>query len=264
MAAEVVFQSPFVYLSIRRHYNMGFLDDIAGGGASEGASSLDELLQDTVKLFENKQQFIQPTTTNPLPQHQTDITGFQAPIKGQYFNIGIYAPGVNLNARHTQGHNGVDLQAPGGTALYPIANGIVTNVGTNSKGGNTVSISYANEISTYYAHMGTVSVHKGDKVTRDTVVGTVGDSGNAQGTAPHLHVEVRKQGQTQDPKNFFDVGKPALKNAQPPMWLSNEAKQQASAFNMSQHQQQRQQAFAKEIRKLEKIANSYLRLTKAL
>lgn len=245
---------------------MGILDDIfngSGGGTSGG--SLESLLQDTVNLFQNKRQFAQPSTMNAAPQRAAEIsTGFQAPIRGQYYNSGMYAPGVNLNPKHPQGHNGVDLQAPGGTALYPIADGIVSNVGTNAKGGNTVSIIYPGEISTYYAHMGTVSVHKGDKVTKDTVVGTVGDSGNAQGTAPHLHVEVRQQGQRQDPKNFFDVGRPAPKSSQPPLWLSNDAKQQAIAFNMSQHQTQRQQAFAQEVRKLEKIANSYLRLAKAL
>lgn len=174
-----------------------------------------------------------PTATAPAA-----FTGFQSPIKGSYYNSGNYSPGAATDARHAGGHKGVDLRAAGGTSIYPIAPGIVTYVGTDNKGGNVVNISHPQEVRSYYAHMGTVTVHKGDKVGLDTVIGTVGASGNAKGTWPHLHIQVWKSNQLQNPAAFFSVpAYTAPDTRKERVWSSDTAKMQAQNFNMNTYRE---------------------------
>lgn len=161
---------------------------------------------------------------------------FQAPIRGNYYNSGNYSPNTATDPRHPNGHKGVDLRAAGGTPIYPIASGVVTGVGSDRKGGNVINIQHTNGIRAYYAHLGSVRVHKGDKVNLNTVIGTVGDSGNAKGTFPHLHIQVWKNNQLIDPGTIFSV--PSYTNVNSKIekvWLSENAKQQARNFNMKSH-----------------------------
>jgi murein DD-endopeptidase MepM/ murein hydrolase activator NlpD len=221
--------------------------------------NLQSLIDDVTNLFRKKTQFVQH---QPQPQPLLN-NSFQPPIRGSYQCSGVFSPNAPTDYRHSK-HDGVDLRAPGGTAVYPITDGIIINVGSGGKGGNTVTIDHYGKIKTYYAHLGTVSVHKGDKVNINSVIGTVGDSGNAKGTSPHIHFQVWYEGQLTNPSKFFAV--PKYTNLQPgeKSWLSEEAKEEASAFNMNQHLQQRQQAFAQAVAQLEKIAEIYYQLTKKL
>jgi len=158
---------------------------------------------------------------------------------------------------------GVDMRAPAGTPIYPMAPGIVTSVGTNPAGGNTVNVEHANGLRTYYAHCASVRVHKGDKVDNDTIIATVGDTGNAKGTVPHLHFQVWENGQIQNPEKYFKM--PRYTNydtKKERFWLNEEAKQEASAFNMKQHIANNRVAFSKDVQKLVKYAEAYYELTK--
>jgi murein DD-endopeptidase MepM/ murein hydrolase activator NlpD len=229
-------------------------------------TQIQSLLQDAINFLKGRQS---STVTQPQlpvePQAQQNSNKtFQNPIKGNYKNSGDFSPNIATDARHKQGHQGVDLRAPGGTAVYPIADGVVTAVGYDTvdengnktnKGGNTVNIEHADNVKTYYAHLGTVSVHKGDKVTKDTVIGTVGNSGNASVTAPHLHFQVWQNGQLKNPgKGYIDVPKYSkFENEQ--LWLSDEAKQEAAQFNKQKHLSQR---FSRRIDQINKLADLYL------
>jgi murein DD-endopeptidase MepM/ murein hydrolase activator NlpD len=224
--------------------------------------NLDKLVDDVANLFKKKTQFAQPAS---LPQpsslnHQT-IGAFQAPLKGSYQNSGNFSPNAPTDARHKK-HDGVDLRAPGGSYIYPITEGVVSNVGSDGKGGNIIIIVHPGQIKTYYAHLGTAKVQKGDKVTKETVIGTVGNSGNAKGTYPHVHFQVWQNGQLQDPGKYFSVPKYTNPTSNEKIWESGEAKQEAAAFNMSQHLQQRKQAFTSAIDRLDRIASIYYSISK--
>ncbi len=87
------------------------------------------------------------------------------------------------------GHLGVDLTAPLGTPLYPIAAGIVAWVHQEPWGyGKHLLISHEDNIKSLYAHLSTISVKEGDAVTRETSIGTIGATGWATGN--HLHLEI--------------------------------------------------------------------------
>jgi murein DD-endopeptidase MepM/ murein hydrolase activator NlpD len=218
-------------------------------------ADLSSLLQEVVGLFNNKQSFV--PVQQELPATDTTI---QAPIKGGFFNSGSFAPG-SPSPRHPGGHAGVDLRAPGGTAVYPMISGVVTLVGSNPKGGNTVSIQHPNNLRTYYAHLGTIRVQKGDKVNLNTVIGTVGASGNAKGTWPHVHLQVWSNNQLQDPAKYFAVPKYTPANASEQQWLTPNAKREADAFNIKRHLASRRASFHRQVEELHKLAERYYLLT---
>lgn len=228
--------------------------------------NINNMINEVANLFKGKQQFNQPSPMDmdPITNKIPTSSGYQAPIKGSYYSSGQFSPNKATDARHSQGHKGVDLRAAGGTSAYPITDGIVSNITSGGKGGLTISINHPNNVRTYYAHMGTVKVQKGDKVDKNTVIGTVGDSGNAKGTAPHIHFQVWENNQLQDPGKYFHVPiyKPMGKEEK--MWESDEAKQQAETFDLKQHDQKRKQAFSNSVNKLEKLASAYLIMSKKI
>jgi murein DD-endopeptidase MepM/ murein hydrolase activator NlpD len=221
--------------------------------------NLDKLLQETIDLFRGQQKPVNPRLR---PDQQRDVQNIQAPIKGSWLSSGGFSL-QPTDKRHPNGHMGVDMRAPAGTPIYSMAPGTVTRVGSSSLGGNTINIQHANGLRSYYAHCSTVKVHEGDRVNNNTVIATVGDSGNAKGTVPHLHFQVWKDNQIQDPAAFFSVPKYVpYDTKKEKFWLSDQAKQEAAAFNMKSHLANRRVAFSKNVQRLVKIAEKYYNLSK--
>lgn len=89
-------------------------------------------------------------------------------------------------------HEGQDLFAPGGTPVYSATKGIVIRIGLAGIGGNAVSVMGAGGRVYYYAYLSGFgeNLRVGEEVTPETVLGYVGNTGNARGTPPHLHFGV--------------------------------------------------------------------------
>lgn len=85
-------------------------------------------------------------------------------------------------------HEGIDIFAKRGTPIRSTGPGVVLNVGENALGGRTVLILGPAGQRHYYAHLDRYpNLAAGDWVEQGDTVGFVGNSGNAQGTPPHLH-----------------------------------------------------------------------------
>lgn len=85
-------------------------------------------------------------------------------------------------------HEGIDIFARRNTPIQATTRGIVLNIGENDLGGRTVMILGPGGQRHYYAHLERYpKLSRGDWIERGTVVGYVGDSGNARGTPTHLH-----------------------------------------------------------------------------
>ena len=89
-------------------------------------------------------------------------------------------------------HHGIDIFAPRGTPVLAAADGVVVRSGNSGRGGLHVwqqaeTASGQRLGSLYYAHLDAVEVLAGTRVTRGTRLGTVGNTGNARTTPPHLH-----------------------------------------------------------------------------
>jgi murein DD-endopeptidase MepM/ murein hydrolase activator NlpD len=122
-------------------------------------------------------------------------------------------PGPYLNPIHgTGGHQGLDLAAPKGTPIYAPGPGIVISTTTeneNTKGGLSVTIKHEPQDPTlisYMAHCDSINCSVGQKVDSNTVIATVGNTGNAKGGPPHCHFGFKEKNQFVDPKKI--LGKP--------------------------------------------------------
>lgn len=230
-------------------------------------SLVSELVSDIKSLFGRGTSSTPSAPPAVQKQFISSPGAYTAPIHGEWHSSGgfTYQP----NSTHPKGHMGVDMRCQAGTPVYPLTSGIITYVGTDPAGGNVVNVQHANGVRTYYAHLSTAKVQKGDKVNTNTIIGTVGETGNAKGTVPHLHFQVWSNGQIQDPAHYFEV--PAYTNVNPNErigeWVSEEAKQEAEAFNMREYvargrQSAQRLAFSRDVDILLRTSFAYYQLTK--
>ena len=98
-------------------------------------------------------------------------------------------------------HPGIDLAAPSGTPVHATAAGRVVFVGRRGGYGRVVELAHGRRMTTLYAHLLRISVHRGQMLAAGTTLGRVGRSGRT--TGPHLHYEVRIAGIAVDPRPFL-------------------------------------------------------------
>lgn len=104
-------------------------------------------------------------------------------------------------------HRGIDLAAGMGTPVRPVLSGRVRSAGTMRGYGRVVWIEHGKDALSVYAHLSEIAVREGQEVTKATVIGRTGQSGNA--TGPHLHFEFWRWGRALDP--LYVLGKPPEK-----------------------------------------------------
>lgn len=91
-------------------------------------------------------------------------------------------------------HQGVDIFAPRGTPVVSTTRGIVARIGENSLGGTVVWVLGPGGDRHYYAHLDSVaSIQTGQRIVAGAVLGSVGNTGNARGTPPHLHYGIYRR-----------------------------------------------------------------------
>lgn len=222
--------------------------------------NIESLLDEVANILSGPQLQLQPQqppqATPKLPE-SPEVSGYQAPLKVKYENSGNFSPNAPTDYRHKK-HDGVDLRAPGGSTVYPITEGVVSKIGSNSKSGNYITIIHPKNVKSFYAHLGTISVKEGARVRNNTIIGTVGDSGNAKGTFPHIHFQVWNNNVLENPSNFFKV--PPYSNVKPneQKWTSDMAKQNAARFNLNNIKSKQA---ANNIDELDKLASIYYNLS---
>jgi hypothetical protein len=89
-------------------------------------------------------------------------------------------------------HHGDDIFAPLGAPILAVASGTVFSVGWNEVGGNRLWLRDGQGNLFYYAHLSAFSplAVNGNHVAAGSVLGFVGNTGDAQGTPYHLHFEI--------------------------------------------------------------------------
>lgn len=134
--------------------------------------------------------FVMPPMTSPLEDFSFAQTGASVGSR------------MNPFYKVEMQHDGLDLIAPSGEPVLAAADGVVKDVVRSRKGhGNVVVIDHENGYFTKYAHLSDITTAKGRKVSRGSVIGHVGMSGNS--FAPHLHYEVLRDTVALDPVNHM-------------------------------------------------------------
>ena len=100
-----------------------------------------------------------------------------------------------------QTHQGIDLKGSIGAPVFASADGTVHLVTTEPKWGNRIILKHADGFQTLYGHMNSMTVSRGQYVKAGDIIGGVGSTGKS--TGPHLHFEIRKDGQTVNPAPFL-------------------------------------------------------------
>lgn len=98
-------------------------------------------------------------------------------------------------------HSGIDIGVPTGTVIHAADSGTVVLSGWVSGYGYTVIIDHGNGFSTLYAHNSELLVSEGQSVSQGEAIAHAGSTGNS--TGPHLHFEVRINGEPQNPLNYL-------------------------------------------------------------
>lgn len=100
-------------------------------------------------------------------------------------------------------HEGIDIPAERGTPVVAVADGEVVRVAHKGGGGKQVWLQVGSR-QYFYAHLDSWEVREGQRVRRGDVIGTVGNTGNASHTMPHLHFGVYvDRHETIDPAELY-------------------------------------------------------------
>lgn len=165
----------------------------------DGAGELLTRLTDEVKV--QQQNYAQI-----LRKYETNKEFFAAlpalkPMRGRYAT-NKYGMRMHPVLGVMKNHRGLDIAGDVGTEVFAAGDGVVSMAGRSGGGyGNIVVINHGYGYQTLYAHLSKVLVRSGKKVKRGDLIAKSGKTGLVSG--PHLHYEVRRNGITQNPADYF-------------------------------------------------------------
>lgn len=127
------------------------------------------------------------------------------PVRGKFRYSSNYGLRKDPFTRTISRHEGVDMVARSGTAIYATADGEVVYAGWKGGFGRVVRIRHIHGFETVYGHLRKIHVRRGQMVSRGDRIGDMGNSGRSTGT--HLHYEVHVGGNPRDPKKYLEAGR---------------------------------------------------------
>ncbi len=134
---------------------------------------------------------------------QAAASGWSMPLEGRVSSeFGMRKLGHEDRARM---HKGLDIAAPEGTPIQAARGGVVEFAGERGGYGNTVVVDHGDGTRTLYAHASELLVEEGQRVRRGEQIAKVGSTGRS--TGPHLHFEVRRDGEAVDPAPLLRMDK---------------------------------------------------------
>lgn len=97
-------------------------------------------------------------------------------------------------------HTGLDIACTTGTDIKAVSNGTVIFSGKKGSYGNLIILDHGNGVETWYGHCSKLYAKVGDTIEAGDVIAAVGSTGNS--TGPHLHFEIRIDGECVNPQNY--------------------------------------------------------------
>jgi len=112
-----------------------------------------------------------------------------------------FGPRIDPFTRQAAFHDGLDISAAFGTPVKAPADGLVVFAGRETGMGKMVKINHGYGFVTVFGHLDRILVQEGQRVKRGEIIGRVGLTGRT--TGPHLHYEVWKDGERQNPLHYI-------------------------------------------------------------
>jgi murein DD-endopeptidase MepM/ murein hydrolase activator NlpD len=167
----------------------------------ETASRLDRIIK---KVYIQSKSFDELITLAKEKEDMMQSIPAILPISNKDLTRTASGYGLRIHPYYkiTRFHYGMDFTAPSGTDIYATGNGVVAEVLSSKRGlGNNIVINHGFGYATIYGHLERFNVRKGQKVKRGDIIGFVGSTGMS--LAPHLHYEIKINGQNVDPVNYY-------------------------------------------------------------
>ncbi|MEG0296509.1 MAG: peptidoglycan DD-metalloendopeptidase family protein [Clostridium sp.] len=167
-------------------------------GQIESLDLVTEQMQDELdRIMEESNASNKPS--NPGSDTSPSVTGFARPVNGPVTSPFGYR--IHPITGNKTFHKGVDFGNSRGTPIKASKGGTVSHSGWISGYGNTIIINHGDGQQTLYAHADSLSVSVGQSVSQGQEVAKVGSTGNS--TGPHLHFEIRINGECVDPMKYL-------------------------------------------------------------
>lgn len=125
----------------------------------------------------------------------------QPPVRGDIQINSGFGARLDPFLRRLAFHSGTDLRGEYGDPVLAAAAGTVIYAGRHNAYGNMVEIDHGNGLTTRYAHLSAILVKEGAVLPAGAIVGKIGSTGRS--TGPHLHFEVRMNGDPVDPRRYL-------------------------------------------------------------
>lgn len=166
--------------------------------ASDKTPALERAMQ-AANAVKQEASAIPALKINAVTEAEEMPTAWQAPVAGRITSQ--FGRRVDPLSGEHRAHHGIDIAAPRGTPIGAASAGTVIFAGRRGGYGNTVIIEQTDGKQTLYAHAEQLLVNVGEQVAAGQTIATVGSTGRS--TGPHLHFEVRENGQPVDPATTF-------------------------------------------------------------
>jgi murein DD-endopeptidase MepM/ murein hydrolase activator NlpD len=141
------------------------------------------------------------TMFGAAPVVKRDTVELTIPSRFPLDSKGFVTRGVGSGQEYGVAHPGLDIAVPSATEVRAAGGGSVVEVSETPEYGKMIRLSHPDGYETLYGHLSQILVKQGDKVALGAVIGLSGNTGRS--TAPHLHFEMRRNGQAVDPMQLI-------------------------------------------------------------
>ncbi|WP_052311235.1 M23 family metallopeptidase [Bernardetia litoralis] len=164
-------------------------------------------------------QYYKVWNSNAVNPYGIDASKFRDTVQitlydsaqNQYWSPPMASNKINSNFgyRRYRWHHGTDLDLDTGDPIYSVFDGIIRLKKYGRGFGNHIVVRHNNGLETVYAHLSATNVEIGDYVKAGQMIGKGGTTGRS--TGPHLHFEIRYEGNSIDAATIFDFEKNEIK-----------------------------------------------------
>ncbi len=186
-------------------YGGSILDSIVyfcnnGFGQTENKNAQTALASNTETVYENEiEKEVTGEPQEPPAPPKEEKHKFRMPTQGEITSE--FGERTHPVTSEENIHYGIDIAGNHGDCVISALPGTVVAAGTDRALGNYVKIRHSESMETVYGHLSEILVRKDEVVDHNTRIGSIGSTGVA--TGPHLHLEVRIDGKSVDPKNYI-------------------------------------------------------------